>query len=588
MNVRIMTKKRKKISVGVLMLAVMFMFLVVGISSVKAEEETVPTEAVSTETATEPTEAVQEENAATGTDPSEVTPTEAAPDDTTPTEATSNDTTSKTMLSTPQNVSISDDWVLTCDEVPEAHGYYHIDIFRDGEHESSAVYHMSNIKNGIFTWKLSQYVSESGTYSFVVTASKQYDPDSYENSAPAEPVLKNYVKPEVQLGTTVGIWDKKNPGTVVFDSVKDAQRYEIRVLSVGTSRLVGSSIVTAKNGDLQTYDVSRWFEKYGAGQYVVTIRALSGNLDEIANGVEGEASDVFDTSKLPANIIENAISNTDSAEEALDAIIQNVQKDTLGLSMQTNDKALEQMKTLEEKYTQEKGITVTKSVSEDASKYVVSDKVSMVGAGLNADTGNISLDISVPKAPVEISGEHYAKSVQLDIKLVNEDTEVHELKVPVTITIPVPQGLEAKHLILFHYHGNGKPERVVFKENGDGTVTFTVKDFSVFVFAQNTTENETVKPSTDESGSGEPDESEPDAGNKPVEPGDEGNGNETDSGNEEIKEVEQEEEEAGGETTDALKSPKTSDSSPIGLYCVLLMVSLMVIVLIMNDKKKRV
>lgn len=554
MNVRIMTKKRKKISVGVIMLAVILIFLQLETFSVKAEDETAAEETISAET-------------------------KAVPKETTVDGSASNETAAAVAsgsikLGTPQNISISDDdWVLSFELVPEAQGSFDVTIERDGELVRSITYGR-NPDLTVVNRSISEWVSESGTYSVVVKALDRYAPDGYVNSEPSAPVLKNYVKPETQLGTTVGTWDKETTGRFVFDSVKDAQRYVCQmyqVLSDGSLSKKGGKTFSAESGDKQSCDFSSMLERYGAGQYVVTVRALSGKLNEIANGVEGEASEVFDTTKLPVNVITDAINNSANTGEALAAITQNIPKDTLGLTMQTNDKALEQMKTLEERYIEEKGITVTKSVSKEASEYVEQDKVSMVGAGLNADAGNVSLDISVPDEPVKIQ-KQYPKFVQLNIKLVNNDTEVHELKVPVTITIPVPQGLEAKHLILLHYHGNGEPEKVVYKNNGNGTVSFTVKDFSVFVFAQNAAEDETVKP----------DEGETDTENKPTEPENEENGNETHT----EEENEPEEEDVDDETADEPKSPKTSDTNPIGAYGALLMTSLTVIVIMANDKKK--
>ena len=109
----------------------------------------------------------------------------------------------------------------------------------------------------------------------------------------------------------------------------------------------------------------------------------------------------------------------------------------------------------------------------------------MVGAGLNAAEGsNVQLTVGIPQKQEYISDKHYKNTVQLAIELKNNDTSVHELAVPITITMPIPAGLDANRLAILHYHENGSVESVTLKNNGDGTVTFTVTNFSTFVFAE--------------------------------------------------------------------------------------------------------
>ena len=71
-------------------------------------------------------------------------------------------------------------------------------------------------------------------------------------------------------------------------------------------------------------------------------------------------------------------------------------------------------------------------------------------------------------------------SVQLDVSLVHNSAKVHELEVPITVTMPIPSGLQASRLVVLHYRTDGTVETVSLKMNGDGTVTFTVDGFSTF------------------------------------------------------------------------------------------------------------
>jgi len=116
---------------------------------------------------------------------------------------------------------------------------------------------------------------------------------------------------------------------------------------------------------------------------------------------------------------------------------------------------------------------------------VKADEISVVGAGLNAAAGQeVRLEVSVPAEKEYVSDQHYANSVQLDIRLKREGESVHELDIPVTITLPVPKGLDAKRLVILHYSEDGSFETVNCRDSGNGMVTFTVSRFSTFVFAE--------------------------------------------------------------------------------------------------------
>ncbi len=152
--------------------------------------------------------------------------------------------------------------------------------------------------------------------------------------------------------------------------------------------------------------------------------------------------------------------------------------------MQTDSSVLDQMKELEERYVAEKGIGKSNPVvSEEAGAYVDAQDISIVGAGLNVDGGDVRLEVSMPEKKEDLSGYRFTDSVQLDISLVHNNAKLHELEVPITVTMPIPSGLAASSLVILHYHEDGTVETVNLKNNGDGTVTFTVVGFSTFIFA---------------------------------------------------------------------------------------------------------
>lgn len=134
-------------------------------------------------------------------------------------------------------------------------------------------------------------------------------------------------------------------------------------------------------------------------------------------------------------------------------------------------------------WAEEKDIKVeTKSEVES----VDASKVTIVGAALNAngiDEKDVVLTITEPEKKVEVE-KKYENAVALDIELVVAGESKDELDVPVSITMPIPEGVETKNLVVLHYHGDAEePVVIVPTVNEDGTMTFVVSGFSTFVVA---------------------------------------------------------------------------------------------------------
>lgn len=404
-------------------------------------------------------------------------------------------TTEKTKLATPDEAYWGHNFTACWTTVPEAQGYYDVQVLYNNEVIDSL--RLSTYASDQNTsWELTRNIEKSGKYQFKVCASNDYDPDHTEDSDWISSDVKEYTRPEAQLGTTKGYWDTTTPGIFHFTGVKDAFKYEFVVYYKKTidsdMKTVSIRLASPMMGDTNYQEIKEDFTnvigRKGEGLYAVTIRALSGNLDTIANGEIGELSEFYDTLDTSATVnkeLSEALENT-SASGALETITNKVSKDSLKTAMQTDSKTQELVKELESRYTEEKNISVqAPEVSEDAASYVDAQRIKMVGAGLNAAEGsNVQLTVGIPQKQEYISDKHYKNTVQLAIELKNNDTSVHELAVPITITMPIPAGLDANRLAILHYHENGSVESVTLKNNGDGTVTFTVTNFSTFVFAE--------------------------------------------------------------------------------------------------------
>ena len=408
----------------------------------------------------------------------------------------------KTKLSAPERLGWGRNYTAYWNAVPDAQGYYKIEVLRDGNVINELGIIQEADDKGVVSWDLSIYINESGTYQFKVQASNAYDPEQTEASEWVSSPEKIYNRPDAQLDTTKGYWDTTKPGKLNFLSVKGAREYEFTVYKKSAEGAISKVYISIRHfgnidisiaGQELSYDITRVIDRKGEGLYCVAIKALSDDLDSYRSSEMGEKSDFYDTTKTSSavkNSLSNALSDNKTASETLNTVTSSVSKEELKTAMQTDPEALALVNELETKYKIEKGISVKDpEVSDAAAKYVDSGKIEMVGAGLNATAGSVQLSVGIPEKREYVSDKHYKNTVQLAIELKNDNTSVHELGVPITITMPIPTGLDESRLAILHYHEDGSVESVNLKNNGDGTVTFTVTSFSTFVFAE-MTENE--------------------------------------------------------------------------------------------------
>ncbi len=173
------------------------------------------------------------------------------------------------------------------------------------------------------------------------------------------------------------------------------------------------------------------------------------------------------------------------AKKILHALTENFTVSTLQTAMQTDPKTADLIRTLEEKYMRENNITVGKSVSEEAARYLDVDRISAVGIGLNAVVeSNISLDIRMFYGEERMEAIGCADRISLEIHLCSDRSIADTLDVPVAVTLPVPDNLYQEHLELLHYKQDGIWEKEMVRDNKDGTVTFTVIDLGIFVLVK--------------------------------------------------------------------------------------------------------
>lgn len=398
----------------------------------------------------------------------------------------------KKQLATPTGLAWGENWSLTWDAVPEGEGLYRILILKDGKTHVNGLWGYDDL--GRLSFRAAPEINESGTYKFRIQAVSM-DWDTYISSEWSDySEEKVYTRPSQALGTTTGYWDSEEAGVFHYAGVEGAGGYSLELFytldgseeeySAGPRSWLEAGYKDTM--DFRVEDFNGLIDTFGAGRYRVKVRALSGNIDEIANGTAGEFSDYFDTNAVSEGVGDKISSAMEAATaaEALATIKAEIQQSELRTAMQTDSSVLDQMKELEERYVAEKGIGKSNPVvSEEAGAYVDAQDISIVGAGLNVDGGDVRLEVSMPEKKEDLSGYRFTDSVQLDISLVHNNAKLHELEVPITVTMPIPSGLAASSLVILHYHEDGTVETVNLKNNGDGTVTFTVVGFSTFIFA---------------------------------------------------------------------------------------------------------
>lgn len=409
----------------------------------------------------------------------------------------------------PDEVGWEDGWkmhfvVPNLDVLAECGGSVCIGFWQDGECRFSSNYEYSYFDSAVELIDISDWIYESGVYYFTAKECAEIN-GVYTETKEVRSAEKEYVVPAERLATMEApVWDTENTGVLYFKPISgDVKAYQIngyqdngeyewyafgRRISSPVSGLF-STIWTTEDGRIAV-DMSEEIQRLGEGKYRVSISAFSNDIDTVANGYTSEKSAYLDTSKNAeqvATVISDAISSSNSAAEAVAIIRQNTSKNALSTAMQTSSEVLEQIKTLEQKYLTESNVTVSKSVSDQAAALGVdTSKVSMVGAAFNANPNStVSLDISVPETKVSVP-TGYKDGVQLDIKLNGASSPDGTLEMPITITMPAPAGVDLNKLSLWHYHGDNR-EAVVFKNNNDGTITFTVTSFSVFLFTEEKT-----------------------------------------------------------------------------------------------------
>lgn len=276
-----------------------------------------------------------------------------------------------------------------------------------------------------------------------------------------------------------------------------------------------SSIGGLFSSDFETEADLFWLdwatEEYGEGLYWFRVRGFSADITKQTHSPWSALCGPYDLGDLSQVVsgtltdLLEVLAGETVASAGVMAEIVNSQLEEKGLSLKDLAAAMsaddgKEGGTLEtiSKLEEAAKVTTTTAVDADANiaATIDADSVSVVGAGLNAgEASEVTLQIGDADR-AGIDPDEYADAVQFSMHLVDENNKAvdadettagNQLVMPVSITLPVPAGINPAFLVVLHYiESEGRYERVhpyVFEKDGQWFASFTVTSFSDFAFA---------------------------------------------------------------------------------------------------------
>ena len=117
--------------------------------------------------------------------------------------------------------------------------------------------------------------------------------------------------------------------------------------------------------------------------------------------------------------------------------------------------------------------------------------ITIIGAGMNATDGPVTLTLSGPKNPGIVVDPIYTNVIRFSMTLEGTGINASALDVPVTIEMPMPKGVNPLDLLLLHFYDDGETYNIIVPQilNGGTRISFTLTRFSEFAFVTAATEN---------------------------------------------------------------------------------------------------
>ena len=398
-----------------------------------------------------------------------------------------------TKLATPTGVqwSSEEEALPQWNAVDGAAGQYKVEAYRDDKRIYNSTHHYSttHLEEVYEAGGFTSWVNESGIYKFRVMALGD-DANTLDSDWSDYSEDWDFVKADVQFDApTNAHWD----GTHVcwdepeipaeYDSY--LKGYEVRIFGDERELVVHHNV-------FPNYDTADDMEDPDVKEWTFSVRAISNTPSKIFHSemaysdgydAEGENAAVSDTI---GSILDSE--NPDDLLSAPEKLSQSIGE--LQVAMQTDSSVLEQVEQLEVEYAKERGIKLNENlVADDVAELGFSgEDVTIIGARLNAaeDNAEVTLNIRKPAKEEMIDATAYKNAIQLDFHL--EGIADGPLKVPVRITVPIPESINPEFFCVLHYLENGKVEEFLYPDmeidEANRTASFTVTSFSTFVLAE--------------------------------------------------------------------------------------------------------
>lgn len=225
----------------------------------------------------------------------------------------------------------------------------------------------------------------------------------------------------------------------------------------------------------------------------------------IALYIDGEVSNTLDISceinpnkqEIPSYMKEvfSGIMNSElPGEEVVNRLSEKYQEldpDTVS-KLRDDDGILRELEKFEKIYSSGQGMGCYSKELQDIKKLVDTDKISVVGGYLNTDTDSVEKVSFSMKTDTEVDLQGIKENIKMpfDISLNGGNIDSSSLKIPVTVTMPIPKGMSQKGLKLYHIHDGVTSELPLSQTQlAKGNARFTMDGMSTFVFANDTKDN---------------------------------------------------------------------------------------------------
>jgi len=204
---------------------------------------------------------------------------------------------------------------------------------------------------------------------------------------------------------------------------------------------------------------------------------------------------IITVSDLLRRIIDDTdLSNQDSVGVAVDTI-KGLDTDAVAVAKAdpvpvNGVLVIELMEQLETAHNYHNNITVPSPEIDSALENLLGfpgSEIDIVGAGKNATSGPVALGLSMPQRTITVSSA-YSKAIRLNMTLTGEGVNAADLCIPVTITMPIPNGIASDNFRILHFHTCGStydlinPQIIVI--DGVTYTRFALTKFSEFAFVE--------------------------------------------------------------------------------------------------------